>query len=150
MPVAPIHQLALLFHSLGTGYRQSIFFYATLAYLSTPPTHTTFIIMRASLAIPFFCLAASITPSFAVSMKYICHFCGATDVDSIFRPDRIPSVVARTNGDAAGVLAGAAVQGAGKVAQPLTDAAISNLIAAASATGIGVLSHAFIPLKEHT
>ena len=85
MPMVPIHQLALLFHSLGTGYRQSIFFYATLAYHSTPPTHTTFIIMRASLAIPLFCLAASITPSFAVSMKCICLFCGATDVDPIFQ-----------------------------------------------------------------
>jgi hypothetical protein len=107
-------------------------------------------IMRASLAIPFFCLAASITPSFAVSMKYICHFCGATDVDSIFRPDRIPSVVARTNGDAAGVLAGATVQGVGKVAQPLKDAAISNLVSAGMFAGIGALSHAFIPVKEHS
>ena len=83
MPIAPIHQLALLFHSSGTGYRQSIFFYATLAYRSTP--HTTFMIMRASLAIPFFCLAASITPSFAVSMKCTYHYCGATDVDSILQ-----------------------------------------------------------------
>ena len=141
--MAPIHQLALLFHSIGTGYRQSIFFYATLAYRSTPPTHTTFTIMRASLAIPFFCLAASITPSFAVSMKYICHFCGATDVDPIFRPDRIPSVVARVNGEAAGELVQAA-------AHPFKDAAISNLVAAAAATGIGVLSHAFVPVKEHS
>ena len=82
--MAPMHQLARPFHSLGTGYRQSTFFYATLfVHRSTPPT--IFAIMRASLAIPFFCLAASITPSFAVSMGYTCLFCGATDVDSVFQ-----------------------------------------------------------------
>ena len=50
---------------------------------STPPT--SYMIMRTSLAIPFFCLAASITPSFAVSVKYTCLLCSATDVDSIFQ-----------------------------------------------------------------
>jgi hypothetical protein len=69
-----------------------------------------------------------------------------------FRPDRIPSasVVARLNGDATGAMAGAAVQGAEKVAQPLKDAAISNLISAGMFAGVGALSHAFIPLKEHS
>jgi hypothetical protein len=106
--------------------------------------------MRASLAIPFFCLAASITPSFAGSMKYICHFCGATDVDSIFRPDRIPSLVARVDGEAAGAAAQAVVQGAAKANRPFRDAAVSNLIAATAATGIGVFSHAFFPVTEHS
>ena len=65
-----------------------------------------------------------------------------------FRPDRIPFVVARVNGEAA--VAEAAVQGAENIAHPLKDAAISNVVSAGLSAGIGVFSHVFLPVKEKT
>ena len=70
-----------------------------------------------------------------------------------FRPDRIPSasVVARVNGEATEAVAQAAVQVArGMNTQALKDATISNLVSAGMFAGFSTLSHAFIPVKEHS
>ena len=68
-----------------------------------------------------------------------------------FRPDRIPSVVARVDGEAAGAVAQAAVQGAGKMnLQALKEAGVSNLVSAGMSAGFAVMSHAFFPVKEAT
>ena len=68
-----------------------------------------------------------------------------------FRPDRTPSVFARVNGEAAEAVTQAAVQGAGKMnLQALKEAGISNLVSASLATGVGVFSHVFFPVKEAT
>jgi len=67
-----------------------------------------------------------------------------------FRPDR-PFKVARSGAPsmAGETFVETAAKGAGKINfAALKDAAISNMVAAGVATGLGTLSHSFLPLQE--
>lgn len=70
-----------------------------------------------------------------------------------FRPDR-PAGVARAGAGAGGEAAEAVVEtaakGAGKAInyKALKEAALTNVVAATGATGLGVASHVFLPWSE--